>query len=208
MKSSSELQQQRIRILCSAMLLFMERGIKEVTMDDVAHHLKMSKRTLYELFDNKETLLLEGIKYKELQNLKHNQEFSKTAKNILEVILYDLELKLSALDRVNPNFFGDLHKYPKVQKYLDETDHQRREKAKRAIFQGIEEGVFRSDVQVALVIETIMHLQKIALQNEALNAFSRKDVFLNTIFIYMRGIATQRGLEMMNNFFYLNKNIT
>jgi AcrR family transcriptional regulator len=200
MKTSSDLQLHRIRILCSAMQLFMDRGIKDVTMDEVSHYLKMSKRTLYELFENKEALLLEGIKYKEQQSTQLNLEFSKTANNILEVILYDLELKLSALDRVNLNFFSDLHKYPKVQEYLDRTESKRREKATLALKQGIKEGVFRPDIEVSLVIATLMHLQQIALKNEALDRYSRKEVFLNTIFIYMRGIATDRGLEMMNNF--------
>ena len=49
-------------ILETAMSEFKAKGIKRVRMDDIAHQLGISKRTLYEVFSNKEQLLLEGVK--------------------------------------------------------------------------------------------------------------------------------------------------
>ena len=45
--------------------LFIEHGIKDVKMDDIAAKLSISKRTIYELFNDKEELLREVLK---LQN--------------------------------------------------------------------------------------------------------------------------------------------
>lgn len=39
------------------MQMFATQGIKSVRMDDIAQHLGVSKRTLYELFGDKEGLL-------------------------------------------------------------------------------------------------------------------------------------------------------
>ena len=50
------------KILATAMMLFSERGIKAVKMDDISNHLSISKRTLYEIYDNKEDLLFECLK--------------------------------------------------------------------------------------------------------------------------------------------------
>ena len=50
------------RIPMAAIRLFQQKGVKAVRMDDIANHLQISKRTLYEIYDNKEDLLLEGIK--------------------------------------------------------------------------------------------------------------------------------------------------
>ena len=47
----------RVKILTTAMADFRQRGIRGVTMDDVATELGISKRTLYEIFDKKEDLL-------------------------------------------------------------------------------------------------------------------------------------------------------
>ena len=46
-------QSLRDRILDAAMILFAKHGIRAVKMDDVSHALSISKRTLYELYDNK-----------------------------------------------------------------------------------------------------------------------------------------------------------
>ena len=50
------------KILETAMVMFAKNGIKAVRMDDIASSLNISKRTLYEIFENKEVLLFEGIK--------------------------------------------------------------------------------------------------------------------------------------------------
>lgn len=43
--------------------MFAEFGVKSVRMDDVARDLAISKRTLYELFADKQELLYHGVKY-------------------------------------------------------------------------------------------------------------------------------------------------
>lgn len=48
---------QKERIIDQAMQMFATQGIKSVRMDDIAQHLGVSKRTLYELFGDKEGLL-------------------------------------------------------------------------------------------------------------------------------------------------------
>lgn len=48
---------QKERIIEQAMQMFVTQGIKSVRMDDIAQQLGVSKRTLYELFGDKEGLL-------------------------------------------------------------------------------------------------------------------------------------------------------
>ena len=55
-------EQLKDRILKTAMQEFLTNGIKQVKMDDIARKLGISKRTLYEIYGNKEELLFEGIK--------------------------------------------------------------------------------------------------------------------------------------------------
>ena len=56
-------QQLRERIIETSMRAFAAHGIRAVKMDDIARLLGISKRTLYELYENKETVLCEGIRY-------------------------------------------------------------------------------------------------------------------------------------------------
>lgn len=48
---------QKGRIIDQAMQMFVSQGIKSVRMDDIAQQLGVSKRTLYEMFGDKEGLL-------------------------------------------------------------------------------------------------------------------------------------------------------
>ena len=54
-------QSLRSKIIETALKAFRAHGIRAVTMDDVATELKISKRTLYEIFGNKEEVLSECV---------------------------------------------------------------------------------------------------------------------------------------------------
>ena len=67
MKEKNCKKEIREQIVETAQQLFIEHGIKDVKMDDIAAQLSISKRTIYELFNDKEQLLREVL---ELQNDK------------------------------------------------------------------------------------------------------------------------------------------
>lgn len=52
----------RLRILESAVRLFYRRGIRAVSMDDVAQSARVTKMTVYQHFGSKEALLLETLR--------------------------------------------------------------------------------------------------------------------------------------------------
>ena len=56
-KHSTSRVELRERIILAAVELFTTNGIKSITMDEIAASLGISKRTLYEVFPDKETLL-------------------------------------------------------------------------------------------------------------------------------------------------------
>ena len=47
----------KTRIIQEAKTLFMRLGIRSVSMDDIASHLGMSKKTIYQLFADKDNLV-------------------------------------------------------------------------------------------------------------------------------------------------------
>ena len=50
------------RILSTAENLFMEYGVKSITMDDIARKIAISKKTIYQFFRDKDSLILEVTK--------------------------------------------------------------------------------------------------------------------------------------------------
>ncbi len=102
----------KMRIVDTAAKAFKRSGIKAVHMDDIAGSLSISKRTLYELFGDKEQLLLEVFSFYRQRVNQDMQEITSRAENVLEVILTFYERKVNELCQVNPLFFRDLRKYP------------------------------------------------------------------------------------------------
>lgn len=77
----------RERIIMTSTEAFTSKGIKCITMDDIAAALGISKRTLYEVFADKETLLKESILKIQQDRDKYLQEVYEHSSNVLEVIL-------------------------------------------------------------------------------------------------------------------------
>ena len=75
------------RIIDVAMKEFWQKGVKAVKMDDIANDLTISKRTLYETYENKEVLLLEVLKHHKQQQHNHMAEFAeKVNGNVMDII--------------------------------------------------------------------------------------------------------------------------
>ena len=101
---SEHRQELKLRILRTAMPLFKQRGIKAVKMDDIAAALSISKRTLYEVYDKKEDLLLAGARHDHEELLRHIQEYALTAENEIDIVVTFFKLKFADLDNLSPLF--------------------------------------------------------------------------------------------------------
>ena len=98
----------RERIVGTAVTAFSTHGIKSITMDDIAASLGISKRTLYEVFPDKETLLEECI----LKEQRETDVFIKgvltTSSNVLEVLLKCYLRSIEKFHATNKKFFEDI----------------------------------------------------------------------------------------------------
>lgn len=104
----------RERILEKALKMFVENGIGCVTMDDIASSLGISKRTLYEVFPDKENLLCECVDRRKAEFEVFIKEVLSTASNVLEVLLKCYLRSIERFHVTNKNFFEDIKKYPKA----------------------------------------------------------------------------------------------
>ena len=194
-------QSLRDRILDAAMILFAKHGIRAVKMDDVSHALSISKRTLYELYDNKEQVLLEGVKkYRKKRHEEFLQEVERS-KDVMDIILYIYRIKMEAFQLVNPNFYSDLARYPNILASI-ERDHDEQHKQFMGCMQrGISEGYFRSDLNYDLIGRLFEALGRYMMENELYRSYSMEELFRNMIFVTLRGFCTKKGVDKLDTFF-------
>ena len=152
-KTNNTKQNVREHIIAQASDLFFHRGIKDVKMDDIAHEIGISKRTVYELFADKEELLHESLKYihKNIHRIGR-QKIRETSNNTLDVLLTLYYIYFEMLKKANKNFFLDLKRYPKITEYQKTKEKRNSDKFKKWIQKGVKEGLFREDANSDIII--------------------------------------------------------
>jgi AcrR family transcriptional regulator len=188
------------KILDTAMTLFAKKGIKAVKMDDIARTLNISKRTMYELYDNKEVLLFEGIKGYNQRREKEMSEFVKGNTNVMDIILNVYKSKVEEFRFTSPSFYDDIEKYPKVMAYLEMSREENRKELAAFLDKGVKEGYFREDIHYDLVTILFDSIGQLFLQKRLYAHFSIESVLNNIMFISLRGICTIKGIEVLDKF--------
>src|SRR3954467_98173 len=99
------------KILKGAETLFMKYGVRSISMDDIARHLSVSKKTLYQHFADKEDIVTMACKAHLERSTKEFEEVKSEAKNAIEE-LATLSLCLRKnMEDMNPSLLFDLQKY-------------------------------------------------------------------------------------------------
>ena len=107
------------RILEVAMREFKRKGVRSVKMDDIARILSISKRTLYEIYSDKQELLLEGIRHEERMHDEHISKFA-SGKGVIDILMEFYRMQINQIGDVNPLFYDDVKKYKMVRDYIRE----------------------------------------------------------------------------------------
>lgn len=188
------------KILATAMMLFSERGIKAVKMDDISNHLSISKRTLYEIYDNKEDLLFECLKNRFEESEKQLAESVANADNVMDILISIYRIKVDILKRTHPLFYYELDKYPKILEYFEKQNADKQQQQMDFISRGIKEGFFRSDVNYHLTFALFDVSNRYVLSNYSSFRFTMEQVFYNLIFVFLRGFCTMKGIEVLDKF--------
>lgn len=180
------------RIIHNATELFRRHGVKTVTMDDIAKDLGISKRTLYDNFDNKESLITECI------TLKLNEDEIKIDLNIsLLDLLMEYYSSVRTLQRqIESRCFMDIRKYHSSIYSLLETRISNYAKACRdKTHEAIEQGFIRKDMSPIFVYDSIyVHMSKLFLGNGIVGSdVVTKYHIAQSILVFARGISTIKG---------------
>lgn len=189
----------RNRILKAAMTEFLHKGVKSVKMDDIANTLAISKRTLYEIYSNKEELLLEAVRIHEQEFNDHMMQYSlDKSHNVMDIIIEFYKKKLLAIADVSPLFLVELRKYKQVVEYLERMNAERHNNALLFFHRGVKEGFFRSDLNFDIILKTSSASANYAMETQMYKNYSITAIMHNTIFLYLRGICTTKGIKVLD----------
>jgi len=190
------------RIITQAGMLFARYGIKSITMDTLADDMGISKRTIYENFRDKDTLLLEVITFFKARQLEQANEILSKSENVIVAMFSLLEEMINTMKQLNPLFFQDAKKYhsgifAKLQEKGDLRDHS---VTRKILSEGIAQGIFRKEHNLEIVNLTLHELCKLFSPGSILTTegYHRGELFNNIIIPYLRGLSTSKGIKLID----------
>lgn len=192
--------EQKDRILSYAIENFSRNGIRNVKMDDIASDLGISKRTLYQLFKDKENLLVECFKYSEKRSAELYSELTESTDNILELYTKWLKMRIDEIRSINPQFFSDLNKYSRVQKYFRDVSAMKSKEGLKFINMGIAQGLFRNDINYNVLLRISEITAESIMRNELYLEYSYDDLFGSSSIMSVRGICTKKGYDLLDQY--------
>lgn len=176
-----------------ALNMFKTHGIKAVRMDDVAKELKISKRTLYEQFVDKEQLLLECVMLNSENSKRIYEDFISKTDNLMEILCFFIKYRLEEFSRYNSLFFMEVIKYKPVRDYLEDISKSRIKEQENFIKRGIEEGLVVDNINFKL----LSRINKAAIDNlirdKVYEQYPLSDIFRTFMMVFLRGILTEKG---------------
>ena len=189
------------RIQEKAEELFMQYGIRSVSMDDIAAQLGMSKKTLYHYFNDKDKLVDDVVDAELEKGRCECAAWLQYSKNAVEEIFFTMEHIANQFRQMNPVLLFDLEKFhpASFQKFLKHKNEYLLEIVQKNIERGIAEELFRPEINADIIsrfrIESIM----IAFNLTAFppKKYSLLEVTQEIIDHYLFGLATIKGHKLI-----------
>lgn len=192
----------RERIIDGAAELFRTYGIKSVTMDSIAGHLGMSKRTIYEIFADKDELLIGVLNAMTVRQKELVKKVLSESDNAIMAIFRLIEINMDHFQNMSAAFQADMKKFHQevLMKRSDKCEMPDYSNNIEVIESGIKQKLFRKDINSDLVNRCLHYMFLSVMNNELFpyEIFSRREVVSNVVLNYLRGISTAEGIEMIN----------
>lgn len=193
----------REKIIQRASEMFVEFGVKSVRMDDVAQDLAISKRTLYELFADKQELLYHSIS----RVMRNEAEVIRAKVDIKEKgipALFEIFEMMVARSQVRTRIMENLQKfYPEVfERVMKENRDlglaQLREQLLSLVELGLVDPNVNIDLAVTMFYYTSMGLIRRHSKLVLPEGVSEESAYAYMVVNFFRGIATLKGVEQID----------
>lgn len=192
------------RILKGAEELFFKYGIKSITMDDIAKHLGISKKTIYQYYSDKnemvETLMIQRMQINECEF----KQIADQSANVIEEVFAMMKHIGIMFSQMNPNLFYDLQKYhPNSWKQFKKFKEDCIERmVEDSVKRGIKQGLVRADINTKIIARLRMEEVEMGFNPQAFppDKYKIVDVQLALLDHFLHGICTIKGHKLINKY--------
>jgi len=192
------------RIIEGSLELFLQAGIKSVTMDDIAKHLGMSKKTIYQFFKDKNELVIALIKKRLQDDERDMADIIGKSSNVIEEMINMMKCSEEIFSRANPIVIHDLQKYhpeawKEFQNFKSEVIVRTLEEL---LSKGIQQGYIRPDIDVKVIARMRVMQVETGFNTSVFpaNEFNIWKVQSQLLEHFNFGICTLKGYKLLDEY--------
>ncbi len=193
------MDEQRERILQETEIRIKRYGYKGLNLDELARELGVSKKTLYQHFGDKKSLATESVK-----QMLHREEcifndIYELRKSTLNMMLSISQHIRKMIRGINPVAFQEMKRFlPEAwEMFVQHRESHMHDMLVECLKRGVQEGVFRDDFDIEVIVKMRMHQIEMAFDPEIFpqERFEPGHVQQEFFIHFFNGIATTKGVE-------------
>jgi AcrR family transcriptional regulator len=197
------------KILAIAFEMFLKRGIRSVSMDDIAQEMAISKKTIYKWYENKDAIVFAAIENYLKNTEDHCNCFAQKSTNAIDELFQSMEMLRQMFGGIHPTVIYDIQKFHPATWQLIEN-HKSQFLLERIIDnmnRGIKEGLYRTDLDIEVISRLRLTQIGIVFNHETFppTQFNQQRVQLACLEHYMLGIATLKGHKLINKYKHITE---
>jgi len=183
--------------------LFMQYGIRSLTMDDIARHLGISKKTLYQCFDDKADMVEKTMAAHVDHDTAVVERIHAEAPNAIEEMFLIVQHVSQHLTQVHPSILFDLEKYyPKAFRIFIDYKHKTiRQIIERNMVDGMAQDFYRENLNPRIISGLYVGRIDVFFDRELFppSETNPAEVYIETIRYHIRGIASEKGIAYLQD---------
>ncbi|APG65876.1 TetR family transcriptional regulator [Tenacibaculum todarodis] len=184
----------KVDLLKFSITKFTQCGSKQVTLDEIANTLGISKKTIYTFFNNKEELVtssLESLLNEYREDI--NSVVTENSNDPILCVVLIYEKGFEYLKYFKPSFIFGLKKYyPKAHTLFEEFIEELSKKSYKLLKQAQESGDIKEDVNIELIVKIyFLRIDKLVFkENNLFEFYSKNELFKHLVTYNLKGIIT------------------
>lgn len=173
-------------------------------MDDIAKHLSISKKTIYQFFKDKDEVVHSLMAVKLQEDEVMFKSIHDNAKNVIEEVLGMMRCMREVFSKINPILFYELQKfYPTTWQLFNDFKYKCvLQLVEASIEKGKKEGLIRGNIHAKILSRLRLEEIEMAFNPTIFppDKYSILDVQISLTEHFLYGICTLKGHKLMNKY--------
>ena len=196
--------QTKEKILKGAEGLFTKYGIRSISMDDIARHLSVSKKTLYQHFADKDELVTMVTEAHMANNKKMYEDIRRQSENSIDE-LHKIGMQVRRhIEEQNPTLLFDIQKFhPKAwEVWVEHKENYIRTAIVRNIKHGIKDGLIRPEVNAEIFAQFRLATIQVCCDEQYFphDKFNAAEVQSQVFEQFVYGLCTEKGKKLYQKY--------